>query len=211
MSAVTWSCIVLPSKASWSYVTVDDNLSVVCHCTPWTKSSLLTMEIKLSRPLYLYCSITKSCLTVTPWTVACQASFTISLNLLQFMSIESMMPSNHLIFCCLLLLLPSIFLSIRAFPCESAFCNRWPNYWSFSFSISPSKGYSRLISLRMDWFALLAAQGTLKHLLQHHNLKPSILQCSAFLMVQLSHPYMIARKTIALTIIFDYDFSHLGR
>ena len=112
---------------------------------------------------------------------------------------------------CLLLLLPSVFLSIRAFSNESALCNRWPYYWSFSFSISPSKGYSRLISFRMDWFALLAAQGTLKSFLQHHSLKPSILQCSAFLMVQLSHHCMIARKTIALTILFDYDFSHLGR
>ena len=105
----------------------------------------------------------------------------------------------------------SIFPSIRVFSSELALCIRWPKYWSCSFSISPSNEYSGLISFRIEWFDLLAVQGTLKGLLQQHSLKASILQCSAFLMVQLSHHRMIARKTIALTILFDYDFSHLGR
>jgi len=116
------------------------------------------------------------------------------------MSIESMMPSNHLILCCLLLLLPSIFPIIRAFPIESTFHLTWPNYWSFSFSISPSNEYSGLISFRMDWLDLLAVQGTLKSLLRHPSSKASILWRSAFFIVQLSHPYMITRKTMALTI-----------
>ena len=109
------------------------------------------------------------------------------------------MPSNHLILCHPLLLLPSIFPSIRVFSSESVLCIRWPNYWSFSFSINPSNEYSGLISFRMDWFDLLAVQGTLKSLLQHHSSKASILQCLAFFMVQLSHPYMTTEKTIALT------------
>ena len=108
------------------------------------------------------------------------------------------MPSNHLILCCPLLL-PSIFPSIRVFSSESVFCIRWLNYWSFSFSISPSNGYSGLISFRMDWLDLLAVQGTLKSLLQHHSSKASVLRCSAFFIVQLSHPYMTTGKTIALT------------
>ena len=115
------------------------------------------------------------------------------------MSIESMMPSNHLILCHSLLLPPSIFLSIRVFSDESALHIRWPKYWSFSFSISPSNEYSGLISFRMDWLYFLAVQGTLKSLLQHHSSKLSILQCSAFFIVQLSHPYMPTGKTIALT------------
>ena len=110
-----------------------------------------------------------------------------------------MIPSSHLILCHLLLLRPSVFLSIRVFSNESVLCNRWPKYWSFSFSISPSNEYSGLISFRMDWLNLLAVQGTLKSLLQHHSSKASILQCSAFFMVQLSHPYMTTGKTIALT------------
>ena len=114
------------------------------------------------------------------------------------MFIKSVMPSNHLIFCCPLLLLPSICPSIRVVPNESA-CIRWPKYWSFSFSISPSNEYSGLIYLRIDWFDL-AAQGTLKSLLQHHHSKESILWCSAFLMIQLSHAYMTTGKTLALTI-----------
>ena len=108
------------------------------------------------------------------------------------------MPSNHLILCCSLLLLPSIFPSIRVFSNELALHIRWPNYWSFSFSISPSNEYSGLISFRMDWLDLLAVQGTLKSLLQHHSSKASILQCSDFFIVQLSHPYMTTEKTIAL-------------
>ena len=115
------------------------------------------------------------------------------------MSIESVMPSNHLILCCPLLLPPLIFPSIRVFSNESALCIRWPKYWSFSFSISPFNEYSGLISFRMDWLDLLAAQGTLKSLHQHHSSKASILPCSAFFIVQLSHPYMTNGKTIALT------------
>ena len=115
------------------------------------------------------------------------------------MSIESVMPSNHLILCRPLLLLPSIFPSIRVFSDESVLRIRWPKYWSFSFSISLSNEYSGLISFKMDWFDLLAVQGTVKSLLQHHSSKAPILRCSAFFMVQLSHPYMTTGKTIALT------------
>ena len=115
------------------------------------------------------------------------------------MSIESVMPSNCLILCRPLLLLPSILPSIRVFSNESVLCNRWPKYWSFSFSFSPSNEYSGLISFRIDWFDLLAVQGTLRSLLQHHSSKASVLQHSAFLMVQLSHPYMTTGKIIALT------------
>ena len=115
------------------------------------------------------------------------------------MSIESVIPSNHLILCHPLLLLPSIIPSIRAFSNESVLPSRWPNYWSFSFSNSPSNKYSGLISFRMDWLDLLVVQGTLKSLLQHHRSKASILRCSVFFIVQLSHPYMAIRKTIALT------------
>ena len=114
------------------------------------------------------------------------------------MSIESVMPSNHLIFCYPLLFLPSIFPSIRVFSSESALRIKWPKYWSFSFGISPSSEYSGLISFRIDWFDLLAVQGTLKSLLQHRNSKASVLRCSAFFIVQLSHLYMTTGKTIAL-------------
>ena len=135
-------------------------------------------------------------LFVIPWTAACQASlsFIISQSLLKFTSIESVMPSNHLILCKPLLLLPSFFPSIRVFSSESVFHISWPKYWSFS--ISPSNEYSGLISCRIDWFDILAVQGTLRSLLQHHSSKASIHQCS----VQLSHPYMTTGKTIALTI-----------
>ena len=138
---------------------------------------------------------------VTPWTAAHQASLSItnSQSLLKLMSIESMMPSNHLILCCPLLRLPSIFPSIRVFSNESALLIRWPKYWSFSFNISPSSEYSGLISFRMDWLDLLAVQRTLKSLLQHHSSKASILQRSAFFIVQLLYPYTITGKTIALT------------
>ena len=138
---------------------------------------------------------------MTPWTAACQAplSSTISQSLLKFVSIESVMLSNHLILRHPLLLLPSIFPSIRVFSNKSALRIRWPKYWSFSYSISPSNEYSGLISFRIVWFDLLAVQGTLKSLLQHHNSKASILWHSAFFKVQLSHPYMIPGKTIALT------------
>ena len=130
-------------------------------------------------------------LFVTPWITARQASLSItnSHSLLKLMCIESVMPSNHLILCHLLLLLPSIFLSIRVFSSESALRIRWPKYCSFSFSIIPSNEYLGLISFRMDWFYLLIIQGTLKTLPQHHSLKASILQCSAFFMAHLSHNY----------------------
>ena len=135
-------------------------------------------------------------LFATPWTALRQASLSItsSQSLLKFMSILSMMPSNHLILCHPLLLLPSLFPSIRVFSNESVLHVRWPKYWSFSFSICPSNEYSGLISFRMDWLDLLAVQGTLKSLLQHHSSKASILQCSAFFIVQFSHPYMTTGK-----------------
>ena len=131
-------------------------------------------------------------LFVTPWTTACQASLSItnSWNLPKLMSIKLVLPSNHLILCCPLLLLPLFFPSIRVFSNESVLPIRWPKYWSFSFNISPSSECSGLISFRMDWLDLLAVQGTLKSLLQHHSSKTSILLCSAFFIVQLSHPYM---------------------
>ena len=137
-----------------------------------------------------------------PWTVACQASLSItnSQSLLKLMSIESVMPSNYLILCRLLLLLPAIFPSIRVFSNESVLCIRWPKYWSSSLSISPSNEHPGLVSFRMDWLDLLAVQGTLKSLLQHHSSKASILCHSIFFMGQLSHPYMTTGKTIALTI-----------
>ena len=134
--------------------------------------------------------------SVTPWTAARQASLSItnSWGLLKHMSIESVMPSNHLILYHPLLLPPSIFPSIRVFSSESVLCIRWPKYWSFSISISPSNEYSGLISFRIDWLDLLVVQRTLKSLLQHHSSKASILWCSAFFIVQLSHPYMTTGK-----------------
>ena len=143
--------------------------------------------------------VTQSCLFVTPWTIAHQASLSItnSQSLLKLMSIESMMPSNHLILCHPLLLLPSIFPSISGFSNESTLCIRWSKYSSFSFNISPSNEHPGLISFRMDWLDLFAVQGTLKSLLQHHSSKASILWCSTFFIVQLSHPFMTAGKTIA--------------
>ena len=140
-------------------------------------------------------------LFATPWTVARQASLSItnSQSLLKVISIKSVMPSNHLILCRPLLLLPSLFPSIRVFSKESVIHIRWPKYWSFSFSISPSNEYSGLISFRTDWLDLLVVQGTLKSLLQHHSSKSSILWCSAFFIVQFSHPHMTTGKTIALT------------
>ena len=153
---------------------------------------LSIVVVQLPSPVWLF---------VTPWAAACQASLslTISQNLPKFMSTELMMPSNHLILSCPLLL-PSVFPSIKVFSNESALCIKWPMYWSFSFKISPSNEYSGLISFRIDWFDLLAVQGTLKRLLQHHYKKVSILRHSAFLIVRLSHPYMTTGKTIALTI-----------
>ena len=136
-------------------------------------------------------------LFVTPWIAAHQASLsiTISWSLLKLISIVLVMPSNHLILCHPLLLLPSMFPSIRVFSSESALHIRWPKYWSFNFSISPSNEYSGLISFRMDWLDLLAVQGTLKSSLQQHSSKASVLWCSAFFTVQLSHPYMTTGKS----------------
>ena len=140
-------------------------------------------------------------LFVTPWTAAHQASlsFTIFLSLLKLIVIELVMPSNHLILCHPLLLLPSIFPSIRVFSNESVLCMRWPKYWNFSFSMSPSNEYSGLICFRMDWLDLLAIKGTLKSLLQHHRSKASILWCSAFFTVQVSNPYITMYGHIDMT------------
>ena len=147
-----------------------------------------------------FTSVTQSCPTLCdPMdSAAHQASLSIT-NSWSFMSIESVMPSNHLIVYHPLLLPPSIFPSIRVLTNESALCIRWPKCWSFSFNISPTNEYSGLISFRMDWLDLLAVQGTLKSLLQHHSSKASILRCSAFFILQLSHSYMTTGKTIALT------------
>ena len=146
-------------------------------------------------------SLSRVRLFATPWTAPRQASRSItnSRSLLKLMSIESVMPSNHLIRCRPLLLLPPIPPSIRVFSSESTLCMRWPKYWSFSFNIIPSSEHPGLISFRVDWLDLLAVQGTLKSLLKHHSSKASILRCSSFLTVQLSHPYMTTGKTIALT------------
>ena len=146
-------------------------------------------------------SLSRVQLFATPWTAACQASLSItnSRSSPKPMSIESVMPSYHLILCRPLLLLPSIFPSIRVFSNQSTLRITWPKYWSFSFNISPCNEHPGLISFRMDWFDFLAAQGTLKSLLQHHSSKASILQHSAFFIVQFSHPYMTTGKTIVLT------------
>ena len=158
---------------------------------------------KLSTALVssVQCSCSVMSDSVTPWTAAYQDSLSITnfWSLLKFMFIESVMPPNHLILCWPLPLLPSIFPSIRVFSNESGLHIRWPKYWSFSFNISPSNEYSGLISFRTDWLDLLAIQGTLKSLLQQHSSKASILWHSAFFIVQLSHPYMTAGKTISLT------------
>ena len=144
-------------------------------------------------------SLSRVRLFVTPWTAACQASLFItnSWSLLKLMSIESVMPPKHLILCRPLLFPPSIFPSIMVFSNESVLHLRWPKYWSFSFNISPSNEHSGLISFSMDWFDLLSVQGTLKSLLQHHSSKTLILWCSAFFMVQISHPYITTGKTVA--------------
>ena len=160
-------------------------------------SALLTML----KPLTVYSSVTQSCPALCdPMDCTRQVSLSIthSQSLLKLMSIESVMSSNHLILCHPHLLPPSFFPSIRMFSSESVLHIRWPKYWSFSFSISPSSEYSGLISFRIDWLDFLAVQGTVKSL-QHHSSKGSILQCSAFFIVQLSHPYMTSGKTIALT------------
>ena len=152
--------------------------------------------------LIQFTSVAQSFMTpCAPWAAACQASLstTNSWSLHKLMPIKSVMPFNHLILCCPLLLLPSIFSGIRVFSNESALHIRWPKYWSFNLSISPSNEYSRLISFKVDWLDLLAVQRTLKSLLQHHSSKASVLWCSAFFIVQLSHSYVTLGKTIALT------------
>ena len=151
---------------------------------------------------FQFSSVTQSCPTLcNPMDAAPQVylSITNSQSLLKLMPIELVMPSIYLIFCHPLLLQPSVFSSIRVFSNKSVLQIRWPKYWSFSFSLSPSNEYSGLISFRMDWFDLLAVQGTFKSLLQHHRSQASLLWCSAFFIVQLSHPYMTTGKTIALT------------
>ena len=160
---------------------MNQNLSLDAD-SPWT---VLRLICHCQQLLLFSCSVVSD--SATPWTAALQASlsFTISQNLLKLMSIESVMPSNYLI-----LYRPLIFPNIRVFSNESALCIRWLKYWSFSFNISPSNEHPGLISFRMDWLDLLAVQGTLKSLLQHHSSKASILRCSAFFIVQLSHPYM---------------------
>ena len=164
-------------------------------------SSIEKLWLKWATQFSSVQSLSRVRLFATPWIAARQASLSIndSWGLLKSMSIESVMPSNPLILCRPLLLLPSSIPSIRVFSKESVLRIRWPKYWSLSFSIIPSNVYSGLISFRMDWLDLLAVQRTLKSLLQHHSSKATILQCSAFFMVQLSHPYMTTGKTIALT------------
>ena len=161
-------------------------------------------SLNMQKPLTVFSSVqllSRVWLFATPWIAVCQASLSLtnSQSLPKPMSIVLVMPSNHLILCRPLLLLPSIFPSIRVFSNESALRIRWPKYWSFIFNVSPSNEHPGLISFRMDWLDLLAVQGTLKSLLQHHSSKASVLQCSAFFTVQLSHPYITNGKTIALT------------
>ena len=184
---------------------------------------LLQIHTHTHTHTHIYISLVQSFshvwLFATLWTAASQASLFItnSWSLIKLMSIESVMPSNHLILCHPLLLPPSVFPSIRVFSNESVLRIRWPKYWSFSFNISPSNEYSGLISFRMDWLDLLAVQGTLKSLLQYHSWKASILQHSAFFIVQLSHPYVTTGKTIALTrrtfvgIVMSLLFNMLSR
>ena len=157
-----------------------------------TRSRYICSSVQLLSHVWLF---------ETQWTAACQASLSVTNFWIspKLMSFELVMPSNHLILCHPLLLLPSIFPSIRVFSNESALCIRWPKYWNFSVNISPSNEHPGLISFKMDWLDLLAVQGTLKSLLQYNSSKASILWCSAFFIVQLSHPYMTTGKTIALT------------
>ena len=186
------------AHSSASLVLVLTLLGLVLRQCLLPKAALIIRWMKHSQAVQLLRHVQ---LFATPWTAAHQASMsiTISWKLLKLMSIESVMPSKHLILCRSLLLLPSNFPSIRAFSSESVLCIRWPKYWSFSFSISSSNEYSWRISFRIDWLDLLAVQGSLKSLLQHQGSKVSILQRSAFVMVQHSHPYMTTGKTIVLT------------
>ena len=170
----------------------------------WIWLKLFTNEHRRKQPQHQFSSaqlLSRVWLFVTLWTAADQASLSItnSPGLLKLISIDTVMPSNHLILCRPLLLMPSICPSIRVFSNESILHIRWTKYWSFSFSISPSNQHPGLVPFRMDWLDLLAVQGTLKSLLQHHTSKASILRCSAFFTVQLSHPYITIGKTITLT------------
>ena len=169
-------------------------LPVLYPTFPWGCSNGIVKSV--SPPVPFSHSVVSD--SATPWTAARQASLSIikSQSLLKLMSIELVMPSNHLILCRPLLLLPSIFPSLRVFSNESVLHIKWPKYWSFNFSISPSNEYSGLVSFRMDWLDLLVVQGTLKSLLQHHSSKASSLWCSAFFTVQLAHPYMTTGNTI---------------
>ena len=171
----------------WTYL-----LTQLFLVTGWLLSRSVSSVQSLSRVRHF----------ATPWTATRQASLSItnSQSFLKLMSIESVMSSNHLILCCPLLILPSIFPSIRVFSHKSVLCNRWPKYWSFSLSISPSNEYSGLISFRIDRFDLLAVQETLKTLLQYHSSKSSILWYSAFFIVELSHPYTTAGKTVKVKV-----------
>ena len=194
---MTSGSFLLASGGGWLVAVSSQSLS------PWSQSLLpcVCLHTAFLQRHSSVQSLSHVQLFVTPWTAAHQASLSItnSWSLLKLMSIESVMPSNHLILCPPLLLPPSILPSIRVLSNESALRIRWPKNWSFSFSISPSNEYSGLISFRMDWFDILSVQGTLKSLSQYRSSKGSILQCSAFFMVQLSHPYMTTGKTIALS------------
>ena len=205
---ITSTVINFPPTPSGPFVTADEptlthyyhpNFLVYIRDHSWCHMLYSSSSVQLLSRVQLF-AFNRVWLFATPWTAAHQASLSItnSQSLPKLMSIESVMPSNHLILCCPLLL-PSIFPSISVFSNESVLHIRWPKYWSFSFSISPSTEYSGLISFRIDWLDLFAVQGTLKTLLQHHSSKASILWCSAFFIVQLSHPYMSTGKTIALT------------
>ena len=189
-----WEHSISPAGAPWPHSLQATNpssmeLTLFCFLTLWRKGLCQSVH-----------SLSHVQLFATTWTAAYQASLSItnSWSLLKLMSIKSVIPSNHLILCCSLLL-PSIFHNIRVFSNESVLRIRRPKYWSFSFSISSSSEYSGLISFRIDWFDLLAVQGTLKNLLQHHSSKASVLWCSAFFIVQHSHPYTTTGKSIALT------------
>ena len=175
----------------WEWKLMQQRRKTMWRFPQKTKNRLTISSVQLLSRVWLF---------VTPWIAARHVSqpITNARSSLRLTSIESVMPSSHLILCCPLLLLPSIPPSIRVFSNESALCMRWPEYWSFSFSIIPSKEIPRMISFRMDWLDFLAVQGTLKSLLQHHSSKASILRRSVFFIVQLSHPYVTTGKTIAL-------------
>ena len=197
-----WNSLKL-LRASWIFLTISSTYFLVGRFSTIMSSNISSDPFSLSSPSQFSSvqSLSRVQLLVTPWIATCQASlFIISPRvLLKLMPIESVMPSKHLILCHPLLLSPSIFPRISVFSNQAVLPIRWPKYWHFSFNISPSNEYSGLISFRIDSFNLPAVQGTLKSPLQHHSSKASIIQCSAFFMVQVSHPYMTTGKTIALT------------